>query len=154
MDNKKIMNRSNMLGFLTTMILVVGFFIGGYLIFAENMQDSGKVVNSQYTTFYQQVNQTSTNLNNRGDDINNNLQAIKETENPLQMLWNGMKGLGSSLLAFRDFSLDSSALVAQTFNIVPIIPTWIQSLITLFVLIFVVFLIYKVIKGEPGAMSD
>jgi hypothetical protein len=154
MDNKKIiMNRANMLGVILSMIIFIGFVTGFYLIFSENMTQAEKSVDSRYTDFYTRVDNSQGNIEDKMYDMQKNLDSMKESDNPLIYTWNGLKGLGSSILLVKEFIVNGQALTEQSFNALPIIPNWIKALTVLTILSILVIVVYKVVKGEPGGMD-
>ena len=154
MDNKKIRKSASLSGIIMSMLLCIGLVLGGYLYFSENMTQAGKTVDTKYTDFYDRMDSQQDVINTNTTYIQDKMTLMKESDNPLIAAWNGLKGLGSTLLLFVSVPGWGWDMATQSFNMLDQIPTWIKTLALITVLTFIVIIVLKVIKGEPGGIDS
>jgi len=154
MDNKKIKKSASLSGIIMAMLLCIGFVLGGYLYFAENMEQSNKQVDTKYTDFYNRMDSQQDEIDTKTKDVQDKMNQMKESDNALIAAWNGLKGLGSTLLLFVAVPGWGVDMATQSFNMLDQVPQWIKTLVFIIILTFVVLIILKVIKGEPGGIDS
>lgn len=153
MDIEKIKLRnsaSNLIGLVMGLLLVMGIFFGSYLYFAENVTDVNLTVDSKYSEAYTNLSIAQDDLTDNVNEIKDNFDDIKEAESTIESAWNGLKGLGNTLklpINFLDVTLAAWQATTPTLDI---IPGWAFALIFTGLVAFVVFLILKLLKGEPA----
>jgi len=138
-------------GLVVIILLTIFIFSVGYLYVNDNISSSNLTLDSQYSSAYDNLSIASTSLNNNIDDIKSSMDSISEAENTFQVAWNGLKGLGNVLLlplSLVDTSLQAFTAMLGISN--DFIPGWIVALVFTGIISFVVFLVAKVIKGEPN----
>ena len=153
MDNKKIKKGASMGGVMMAMLLCIGFVLGGFIYFSEQMTQSNKVVDTKYEDFYDRMDDTQYAIDARTKKIQENAVAMKESDNQLIAAWNGLKGLGSTLLLFAIVPDQGYEMVVAGFNVMDQIPDWIKTIAGIIILTFLVIIVLKVIKGEPGGID-
>ena len=75
-----------------------------------------------------------------------------EADSTLQVAWNGIKGLGSSLMLTISFVTTSVSVWSSLAGPLDIFPTWVLGLALIGITSFMVFLIFRILKGEPQSM--
>ena len=152
MANQKIRKSGNTLtSVVITVLLCIGIFFGTYLYVSENVRDAGFSLDSKYTNTYHNLNDSSERLHGDIVKIKDNLQNVTEAENTWQVAWNGLKGLGNTI----KLSLNFVATTLKTWTSLlgfasEFIPGWALGLIFTALIGFLVFLVIKVMKGEPN----
>jgi uncharacterized membrane protein YcjF (UPF0283 family) len=93
-------------------------------------------------------------IDTKTKDVQDKMNQMKESDNALIAAWNGLKGLGSTLLLFVAVPGWGVDMATQSFNMLDQVPQWIKTLVFIIILTFVVLIILKVIKGEPGGIDS
>jgi len=153
MDYKKIKKSASLGGIIMAMLLCIGFSMGAYLFFSEQMSQSSRPVDTKYTDFYNRMDDQQNTIEDRTIEIQTNMGNMKESDNPLIAAWNGLKGLGSTLLLFALVPDWGYSMFQTTFNMLDQIPPFIKALALITILTFIVIIVLKVIKGEPGGID-
>ena len=136
------------------MLLCIGFVLGAYLFFQENMEQVSKPVDTKYSDFYNRMDAQQDVIDTKTKDVQDKMNLMKESDNPLIAAWNGLKGLGSTLLLFVSVPGWGVDMATQSFNMMDQVPQWIKALAFIVILTFIVLIILKVIKGEPGGIDS
>jgi len=150
--NKKINKKAQntLTGLVMSLLLVMAIFFGAYLYLSDNATNANVNVSSKYSGAYSNLTDTRENLETDVQAIQGNLDDISEADSTFQVAWNGLKGLGNTLLlavGFLDTTWDTWKSVVP---ILDIIPGWVIGLIFIGILAYVSFLILKIVKGEPN----
>lgn len=153
MDNQKIKKGANMMGVMTTMLLFIGIIMGCYVFFSENMAQVDKTVDTKYTDFYGRVTASQTEIDTLSKQIDENFQGMKENDNLITSVWNGIRGLGSTLILFGTVPALGVQMGQNAINVMDQVPTWIWTLVSIFILTVLVVVVLKVLKGEPGGID-
>lgn len=137
-------------GLVITFLLVIGIFSGMFLFFTSKAVQSDIVIEEKYNDTYQRLKTQQTSLDAQMQKIETNLDNIKEADTAYTVAWNGLKGLGNTLLL--PIALISTGVEISQAIINPlggIIPQWVITLISIGIIAFLIFLILAVLKGEP-----
>ena len=152
MDYKKIAIKKSGLtltSLVITFLIVIGMFTGLFIWLQRNVDDAGVTLDSKYSDTYSKLNDTITPIDTRVNQIRNSLNKISEAENAVQVAWNGLKGLGATLLLPVAFIQSANNMVeALTINL-DVIPSWIKTLAIIGIIATVTFLILSALKGDP-----
>ena len=100
MDIKTIKYKKGMTfsGLIISALLGIGIFMACYLFIVGNANQAGVVVDSASNETYNQLVAQSKIIDSGGKNISENLRKIGEADNAAQVAWNGLRGLGSTLL--------------------------------------------------------
>ena len=153
MDIKKIMKNkrggNTLTGLVITLILVMGIFSTMFLFLQQKSSESGITLDAKYNDSYTRLKSAQDNLDENVHTIQTNLDDIKEADTAFQVAWNGLKGLGNTLIL--PISFVSSAIDTVSAIIIPLdfIPQNIKNLILLAIIAVVLFLVLANLKGEP-----
>lgn len=151
MVNKQIRNkqgRGSLMGIVVGMILVIGIFSGLFLFYTEQLSNNGVSVDSKYNTTYNQLLEVQNNMDDRVNDIKTTADDVREAESGFLVAINGFKGLGQSLLLLLGFSSDSIDITQALLLSTDVIPSWVQTLIVIILIAFVIFIIIDVLIGR------
>lgn len=155
MDYKKITKRNKrgggtLLGIVVGLIFVIGIFIGMFSFFSGQLEDNSATIDSKYNTTYNQLLEVQEEIEGDQQTILTSIDNIREADEGYLAAWNGFKALGATLLlpiSFIGHTIDTAnALIIST----DIIPGWIQSLLIVGLIFFVMFVILSLLKGEPS----
>jgi len=147
---KKRNSASTLTGLVMTLLLVIGMFFGGYLYIAEHSSNAGITIEDKYQDIYDNLDNARSDLNKTTDDIKENLDDIEEAKDTFQVAWNGLKGLGNTLKLPVQFISTTIAVWSASITFLDFTPSWVLSLATIALVSFVVFLVLRVLKGEPA----
>lgn len=153
MDIEKIKIRKSqntLTGVGITLLIVMGIFIGLYLFILGNVQNAGVTLDSKYSESYKNITETQSTLHNNIEDIRTNLNKVIEAESAIQVAWNGLKGLGNTLKLPISFLSSAQTTYQSIIPTLSFLPSWVTPLVFTGILLFVVFLLLKVLKGEPN----
>ncbi len=137
-------------GLVLTLLIVIGMFFAGYTYISEHGRDAGVTVDDKYEDIYNELEESSSELNNTANAIKDNVDEIKEATSTFQVAWNGLKGLGNTLKLPIQFVTTTIAVWAASVSFTDFLPSWFLPLASIGLVIFVVFLILRVLKGEPA----
>ncbi len=143
-------SQNTITGLVVSTLLVMAIFFGAYFYVSENVSNAGLTLDSKYNDSYQELEVARSDVENNTRAIRNNLEGVQEADNTFQVAWNGLKGLGNTLKL--PITILNSALITWSSIIysVDIIPGWAITLVFTGLFAFVVFLVLKVMKGEPN----
>jgi len=153
MVNKKINIRnsgSSLTGLVMSLLLVMGIFFGAYNYLAEHATSSDVVIDDRYEGIYNNLSDAGNDLDTNVKAIESNVDDIKEAESTFQVAWNGLKGLGNTLKLPISFIGTTLTVWTSTVAFIDFLPGWVIPLVFIGIIAFVVFLILKVLKGEPA----
>ena len=148
----KIRNSYNttMTEVVITILLIMGIFFGSFAYFLFNTEDSSQSLDPKYSDMRDNLTVYRVQVEKKTQDVRDNLDDMKQSESALAQVWNGIKGLGNTILLTIQFI---PATIGTYESIVPgldFIPAWAYPLIYTGILVFIVFLIVKITKGEPN----
>lgn len=153
MVTKKITIRnsgSSLTGLVMILLIVMGIFFGAYFYVAENINSAGLTLDSKYSESYENLSAAQADLEANVKTIQGNIDAIKESEGVINTAWNGLKGLGNTLKLPINFVDTALVAYTATTSSLDILPFWVLPLLEIGILAFIVFLILKILKGEPA----
>lgn len=149
MDFKKINKRAAASLTVVFVVLLLGFaLINGAFYFMS----AG--VDNYNATIPEQQNETFTNLFSAQDDLDDNINQIKDSvanitvqTGTTQFLWNSFQGLGSILkLPLTLINVGVNSVSALVFG-VEFVPSWVQNLIILLISILVALVLIAAMTG-------
>ena len=133
-----------------TLLIVMGIYFGGYYYINDNVQNVGDTLDVKYSEALENMTASQNDLDANVQAIRDNFNNIAEADNTYLAVVNGMKGLGNTLklpITFADTTLSTwTSIILPT----DVIPGWAKNLIFIGLLTFIVFLVLKVLKGEPN----
>ncbi len=153
MVNQKIKIRNSAMtltGLVISILIVMGIFFAGYEYLTEHADNAGVTVDSKYANTYGNLSDASDDLETNVNEIKASLDDVKEAESTFQVAWNGLKGLGNALKLPIVFVSTSIATWSASIMFIDFLPGWALPLIFIGIVAFVVFLILKILKGEPS----
>ena len=131
-------------------LLVMGIFFGSFAYLLFNTTNSDQTLDPKYSDMRDNLTVYQIQLEEKTATVRDNLDDMKQAESGLEQVWNGIKGLGNTILLTVQFI----PITIGTYNaIIPgldFIPNWAYPLIYTVILVFMVFLIVKITKGEPN----
>lgn len=152
MANTKIKTRNSfatLTNVFITILIVMGIFFGSFVYLNYNTIEANQTLDSKYSEMRDNLTVYQVELQEKTAKVRTNVDLMQQSTG-LEQVWNGIKGLGSTILLSKEF-VDTTIGTYDT--IVPgldFIPDWAFPLIYTGLLIFIVFLIIKVAKGEPN----
>jgi len=152
MVNKKIMikNNATLTGVAMMMLITIAVFSGGFLYVSSNVSDAGVILDDKYNKTYNDLNTSFKGIENHSRAMQTNLDDISEATDIWQVAWNGLKGLGNALKAPVYFITPALGIYNTMASSLSFLPGWLLPVISAAFLIFIVFLVLKVLKGEPN----
>ena len=141
---------STLTGLVLTLLIVIGIFFGGYTYISEHGRDAGITVDEKYDLAYEELNESRNKLDSNVGSIKNNLGNITEAENTFQVALNGLKGLGNALKLPIIFVGTTIGVWEVGATFLDFLPDWFLPLALIGIIAFVVFLVLRVLKGEPA----
>jgi len=153
MANKKIKLRNSgatLTGVVISLLLVMGMFFAGYEYLIEHADSAGVIIDSKYNETYTQLQTASDDLDTNVNEIKESLDDVKEAESTFQVAWNGLKGLGNALKLPVTFVTTAIATWTASITFIDFLPGWTLPLFFIGIVAFVVFLVLKILKGEPS----
>lgn len=150
---KKITTRNSagtLTGTIMVLLIVMGIFFGCYFYVSENINSAGLTMESKYTSAYGNLSAAQTDLDTNVESIKSNIDAIKESESTMEAAWNGLKGLGNTLKLPINFVDTALSTYSATIPTLDFLPSWALPLIFIGILSFIIFLVLKILKGEPA----
>ncbi len=152
MVNTKIELRNSfatLTGVFIMVLLVMAIFFGSFYYLNANTTSANQTLDSKYSDMRDNLTAYQDQLQEKTDKVKTNVDAMQQSSG-LEQVWNGIKGLGSTILLSKEFV---STTIGTYQAIVPgldFIPFWAYPLIYTGILLFMLFLIIKVAKGEPN----
>jgi len=136
-------------GIVLSIIFVIGIFSGMYLYFNDQTTRGGVTLDSKYNDTYNKLDSAQATLDNNINNIQTNMEDIREADNTYQTAWNGLKGLGNVLTL--PLSFTSSAVDTVGAMILPLgfVPEKTRNLIIMGIIAVVILIILANLKGEP-----
>ena len=137
-------------GLIFSILIVMGMFFAGYEYLTEHATSAGVNIDSKYNETYQQLQNASDDLDANVNAIKDSLDDVKEAESTFQVAWNGLKGLGNALKLPVTFVSTAIATWTASITFIDFLPGWTLPLFFIGIVAFVVFLVLKILKGEPS----
>ncbi len=135
-------------GLVIGILIAMSIYIGGYFYASETLGDYNIEMDQKYSDTQANLTASQTSLNENVQAIKDNLDSIKEAETTWQVAWNGLKGLGNSLLLPISFVTSGIETYGTIENSLDIIPTWVKTAAVIGITVVIVFLILALLKGE------
>ncbi len=150
MDIKKINKKgaSSLSGLVFTLIIVIGIFSGMYLFYTDQLSQSDQTLDSEYNDTYQRLLIVQENMDTRVNDIKTTADDVKEADNTFLAAINGFKGAGQAILLLLGFTSDSIDTTQALLISTEVVPSWLQSLIVIGLIAFVIFIVIDVVIGR------
>ena len=139
---------STLTGLVVILLLVIGMFYVGFSYLKTQTDASGIAIPDKYNETFNKLETSQNNLDDNVNKIKANVGNITEADSVYAVAWNGLKGLGNTLLlpiTFVSSAVDTSQAMFFSMDIIP------QRIITLFtigIVAFVIFLILSNLKGD------
>jgi len=153
MVNEKIKLRNSgatLTSVVISLLIVMGMFFAGYEYLTEHASSAGVTIDSKYGDIYSELENASNELDENVNAIKSSLDDVKEAESTFQVAWNGLKGLGNALKLPVTFVSTSILTWSASITFIDFLPDWALPLIFIGIVAFVVFLVLKILKGEPA----
>lgn len=151
MNSIKLRNSGMTLtGLVISILIVMGMFFAGYEYLTEHAISAGVTIDSKYGDTYAQLQNASDGLDENVNAIKDSLDDVKEAESTFQVAWNGLKGLGNALKLPITFVATAIATWSASISFIDFLPGWTLPLFFIGIIAFVVFLVLKILKGEPS----
>ena len=128
-------------------ILGIALFMGMYLWFVYNANESGVSLDSKYSNIYTNLNSTQDSLEDSLNEIRNTAYDLQEPDSYLSVAFGGLRGLlALLLLPFKIFNAALNSFFIITTGIE--IPNWAYVALYLTIFTIIVLVIVGLIKGE------
>ncbi len=144
--NKK--GASSLMGIVFTLIIVMGMFSGMYIFYTDQLSQSDQVLDSKYNQTYQNLLIVQNNLSERVNEIKETADDVEEADNTFLAAINGFKGAGQAILLLLGFTSDSIDTTQALLLSTDVIPSWLQALIVIALITFVIFIVIDVVIGR------
>jgi hypothetical protein len=138
---------------LVILLIVLAIFFSAFSFWSNNIQSAGLTLDSQYSSVNANLNAAQNTLDNEVEKIKDAGTGITEAESTAFAVWNGMKGIGSTIKLFVSFI--TVTLTIYTSILFPTIVS--DATAQIFIALafigftgFIAFLLIKVLKGEPN----
>ena len=140
----------------TVTSLVISLLIGMSVLIAlygywgSIAEDSGQTISSEYTDVASNVSGMEGAINGNITDIVNAWDSIVQADNAAFAVWNSFTGLGIILkkpFIFLQITID---FLQIAFAPLSILPDWTIGFGLIGVTTYIIFLLLKVLKGEPS----
>jgi hypothetical protein len=149
---KKIMikNSANTLtGLVVVLLLVMGMFYAGFSYLKVQTDAGGITIPSKYDDTFTRLNSSQNTLKSNVDTIKANVNNMSEATSVYAVAWNGLKGLGNTLLLSITFISSAVDTAEAMFLSLDAVPMFIITLFIIGLTMYLVFLIISNLKGEP-----
>ena len=138
-----------MTSMIITILLVMGMFFAGYLWIKYNSDQSGIVIDPKYDDTFTRLETQQVALDEDVNTVKNAVKGISEADSTFQVAWNGLKGLGSSLMLVINFLDSALNVMLAMFIPIDFIPSRYIALAIIGIIAVVVLLIVSILKGDP-----
>lgn len=137
-------------GVLMMLLMIMFVYYCTFTIIGSNAASANITLDGKYQSVQDNLTAYQNETNYQANKVQKDLQKIEEATDVFSVAWNGMKALGSTLkltLNFLGSILGTFSVLIPTLDFLPQVA---NDLIMLALLIFVVFLVLKILKGEPS----
>lgn len=154
MDIKK-MNKtgSSLMGSIVAIVIVILIFFGFFLFYTDQLEKNSVTLDDKYHTTYTQLLEVQDNLDTRVNNIKTAADEVREAESGFLVAINGFKGLGQAMLLMLGFTSDSIDTTEALLLSTDVIPSWVQSLIVVLLIAFILFLIIDIFMGRKALVT-
>ena len=149
MDITTIKKVSTLSGLTISLLIAFAFFTGMYLYWSQNGTDAGYTIEGKYSETYMEINRSRDDLNDNVNAIKNNFDSVAEADNTFEQAWNGLKGVGNTLLLPISFVSTSLATYTGLEFALDFVPRWVRTLVVIGFTALIVFLVLSILKGDP-----
>ena len=140
----KLRNSETGIGELViTVLLVIGIFIAAFLYIGDNVRTSGVSIDSKYNQTYENLTDIQSGIETQTNQIKSNIQNITEADSNIQIAWNGLKGIGNTIVLSAYFINSALGAWMATTSSIDSVPTWALGLIFTAILVTVVFILLR-----------
>ena len=138
-------SESTLTSVVMTTIIVIGLFTGMFIWLQSNASQSGVNIDPKYNDTYNKLNEARDDIDNNIQDIKENMNQISEADSTWQVAWNGLKGLGNTLkLPITFVSSTEKTFEAIAIN-TDIVPGWVKTLALMGIVILIVLIILAIL---------
>jgi len=157
MDNKTLRKSANTLfGILLVVIISIGIFIVLYNYLNWNANNSNINLGDNYSNSLNSLNNATDRLNSNVKDIQEGLKKVQEPQEGIFNVLAGLKGLASVgliPLSMIDITTQSYLAFRSIVETNTHIPSFILDLSTTLILIFTIFVLWSVLRGEQQKLT-
>lgn len=154
MDNEKMNKKgSSLYSVVTSIVFVILIFSGMFLFYTDQLDKNSETLDTKYNTTYNQLLEVQTNLDNRVDSIKTAADEVREADSTFLAAINGFKGMGQAMLLMLGFTSDSIDITQALLLSTDVIPSWVQSLIVVSIIAFIIFLIIDLLMGRKSLIK-
>jgi len=149
--NKKGSNTIN--GLVITMLICFAIFFVTFNYWTVNSNSAGKVVNQTYQNLNDNLTSAQADLSQEVNNIDAAWQNVTEAENTAFAVWNGMKGIGTTILAMGGLmvvSYQTYQVFMQYLNVGGTMANVLLGLVTIGIISTIAMLVIRALKGEPA----
>jgi predicted negative regulator of RcsB-dependent stress response len=155
MAYKKMIKKSETTlgGIVFSLILAIAIFFGFYLWMQANATEQGLTMPTQSSAAFAKLETSQSEIDTNINDVKDALGAVDEADSTFGAAWNGLKGLlAVAQLPLKFVSVAFNSLSALVSVVIPVLPPWANSLITMGITAFIVFVIWSIFKGDPNVI--
>lgn len=145
----KLRNSATLTSTFIILLLVMGMFFGGYTYLSGNLDDADIDIDDKYSDMYSELETYQGELETKTEAVQAEAEDMRQAEGTIAQIWNGIQGLAATLLLILGFIPTVIGTYQSIGPTLDFLPGWVEPLIYTGILVFIVFLIVKVIKGEP-----
>lgn len=139
---------ASLTGLVFSILIVLGIFSAMFLYWQANAESAGVTIDSKYSETYANLTSAQDDLDNNVQAIKDNYESMKEAETAFQVAWNGLKGLGNTMKLPISFLTTALATYTAFDYSLDYIPTWVKTLVIIGLTAFIVFLLLSVLRGR------
>ena len=143
-------SQNTLTGVVITSLLVMVIFFGAFEYMTHNTIGTSGSIDEKYNASYDNLTIEREKIENQTEEVHKDLKSITEAKSTFSVAWNGFKALGNTIKLTTVYI--GSLLTVWTSLLFPldILPRWLIPIIFTGLLAYIVFLILKVMKGEPN----
>ena len=147
MMNKKAVG--SITGVFLSILVTLALFYAGYNYINNNYEQAGVTDELGYNQSYADLQTSQDNLDDNIGDIQEAARGIAEANsNVFLVAWNGLTGLAYTIRFFFDIIPLTLNVFEAIIPALAFLPTWVESLITMGIIITIILLIIGAFKGE------
>ena len=150
MDHTKIKKSAfTLTNLVLILVLAIGMFSAGFLYLTNQAKISQITIDTKYNDTYNRLETSQDDLDENIQTIKENLKDIKEAETSYQVAWNGLKGLGNTLKLPINFISTTIDILNAMLIPLDVLPKKYKTLVVIAILAAILFLVLAILKGEP-----
>ena len=143
-----IKNSASYTGVGLLLLLIVGVFFSAFTYIDYHTKEANITMDARYQDTWDNLTDSTDNLQGNVETIKTNAQGVTEAESDSFAVWNGMKGIGNTLLLVLNFMTSSLKVTTSFLGFgSEMIPGWAYNLISIAISLLLVFLSIKVLMG-------